>query len=637
MLKTKPPISILDGIASLWAPPPPLTISQWADRYRYLSPESSSEPGKWRNTRTPYLVEIMDAVSHPTVPEVVFKASSQIGKTELLNCIVGYFISHDPCPILVLQPTLEMAETWSKDRLAPMIRDSPILTGKIADSKSRTSGNCILKKNYPGGTVTIVGANSPSSLASRPIRVVIADEIDRYPESAGTEGDPLNLAAKRTMTFWNRKIIRVSTPTIEGASRIDFDWLRSDQRRYYVPCPHCDALQYLQWKQVKWTELNLAPQDAIYECEHCQAPIQSTQKQKLLLKGEWRATSSNSSIRGYHLNELYSPWRTFGDVVTDFLAAKQDPIKLKTWVNTSLGECWEDQAGEKLDHAELMGRCEPYRLTTVPMGGLLLTCGVDVQKDRLAVAVRAWGRDEESWLVYWIELFGDTAQESTWTQLTEFLQTKWTHESGTELAIARTAIDSSAYTQQVYTFVRTLQKQNIDIIPVKGLSTQGNPVINRPTSQDINHNGRILRSGIKLWPLGVDTAKDTITARFAIKTGPGAYHWPIGLAEQYFLEITAEKKVTKYSKGFAKREWQKIPGRNNESLDIETYAYAAALSLGMGTPRIDWNKLEAQFIPSATPQTEPSTAKVETVQAPQDNLWSLKKSRNNWATKWGPR
>ena len=217
---------------SVVAPPKRLSVSEWADEYRYLSAEASAEPGKWRTDRAEYQRGMMDAFSDPKIHTVVVMSSAQIGKTELLNNIVGYFVDQDPSPMLMLQPTLEMGNTWSKDRLSPMIRDTRTLTDKISDSKARDSGNTILHKTFQGGHITIAGANSPASLASRPVRVVLADEVDRYPQSAGAEGDPLSLAFKRTTTFWNRKRMVVSTPTVKGVSRIEMAYEESDKRRY---------------------------------------------------------------------------------------------------------------------------------------------------------------------------------------------------------------------------------------------------------------------------------------------------------------------------------------------------------------------------------------------------------------------
>ena len=382
-----------------WKCPPKLTISQWADLYRYLSPEASAEPGKYLTSRAEYQRGIMDAFSAPEVERIVVMSSAQVGKTEILNNIVGYFIDQDPSTILNLQPTLEMAQTWSKDRLAPMVRDNECLAKKVRSSKSKDSDNTILHKLFPGGHITMVGANSPAGLASRPIRIVLCDEVDRYPLSAGAEGDPVNLAIKRTTTYWNKKIGLFSTPTIKGISRIEKAFLESDQRYYFVPCPHCGVYQRLRWGQVKYSKDNV--KEAFYECEHCGGHLSDSDRYRAIAKGYWEAQTEFKGVAGFHLNELYSPWRKISDIVKDFLEAKDKPDTLKTWVNTSLGETWEE-AGEALDPDSLEARTEDYK--KIPKGGVVLTAGVDTQDDRLEVEITAWGKGEESWLVDYLRL-----------------------------------------------------------------------------------------------------------------------------------------------------------------------------------------------------------------------------------------
>ena len=350
--------SVAATAATVWAPPPTLTVSEWADEYRMLPKEASSEPGRWRTDRAPYQRGIMDAVNDPTIREIVAMTSAQVGKTEILLNVIGYFISQDPSSILVLQPTLDMAEAFSKDRLATMARDTPALSGKIAEPRARDSGNTLLHKKFPGGQITMAGANSPASLAMRPIRIVLCDEVDRYPVSAGSEGDPVNLAKKRANNFWNRRVVLTSTPTIKGLSRIESAYLASDQRRYHVPCPHCGEYQTLQWSGVKWDDGH--PETARYNCKHCGERIDGSEKVGMLMRGRWVAEKPFTGIAGFHLNELYSPWRTWAEVARDFLEAKHAGTEqLKTWVNTSLGESWEE-AGDSIEDIALIARLEDY-------------------------------------------------------------------------------------------------------------------------------------------------------------------------------------------------------------------------------------------------------------------------------------
>jgi phage terminase large subunit GpA-like protein len=336
----------------------------------------------------------MDAITDEKVREVWVMKSAQVGWTEILNNVIGYHVHQDPAPMLLVQPTLEMAESWSKDRLAPMVRDTPVLTERIADPKSRDTGNTLLHKKFTGGHLTVAGANSPSGLASRPIRVVLFDEVDRYPASAGTEGDPISLGKKRTATFWNRKILAGSTPTIKGSSRIEAGFESGDQRFYHVPCPHCGEFQRLIWSQVKWPDGQ--PELAEYICVACGAILTEADKPEMLRAGEWRGSKEFSGIVSFHISELYSPWSTWAEMAVAFVRAKRFPETLQTWINTSLGETFEER-GEEVAAVGLSQRREAYTVNSIPGGALMLTVGVDVQDDRLEASVWAWGRDEEAW------------------------------------------------------------------------------------------------------------------------------------------------------------------------------------------------------------------------------------------------
>jgi phage terminase large subunit GpA-like protein len=577
---------ILSKVSKLFAPPPRLKVSEWADRFRKLSSEASAEPGQWRTSRAEYQRGMMDAVNDPTVETVVIMSSAQIGKSDaLVNNTIGYFIHQDPSPILLIQPTVDMAESYSKDRIATMIRDTPELKQLVGDAKAKSSNNTVLHKKFVGGQLVIAGANSPAGLASRPIRVILADEVDRYPASASEEGDPVNLAVKRTTTFWNRKIILVSTPTIKGASRIEKAFNESDQRRYFVACPHCQHEQHFVWGQVKWGD---SPQDAWYECESCGKTINNSHKIAMIRAGKWKATAEFKGTAGFAINELYSPWRTFGDVAVSFLKAKDDPELLKVWVNTSLGETFDDQNGEGVEWQQLAARAEPYTPLTVPSGGKFLTAGVDVQGDRLSVSIWAWGRGEESWLVYTIELYGDPLENGVWEELDAILLSTYTHSTGNELRITAAAIDTGFKPQEVYNFIRT--RPGRKLFAVKGLSTPGKPILSKPTPQEVTYKGQNYLKGIKLWGVGTDTAKSLIYSRLRLKTpGAGYVHTYIGLDEEFYQQITAEKLVTRYVKGFPKQEWVKIRPRN-EALDTLVYSYAAAIGCGMA--RLNWDKLE---------------------------------------------
>lgn len=554
------------------APPPKLTVSEWADRYRQLSPEASGEPGQWRTDRAEYLRGIMDAVSDPEVDMVVIMSSSQIGKTEILNNIVGFHISQDPAPMLMVQPTLPMAEAYSKDRLSKMVRDTPALRRRIRDPRAKDSENTILHKTFPGGHITVAGANSPASLASRPVRVALCDEVDRYNPSAGTEGDPVELARARTSNFWNRFLILASTPGIKGISRIENAFMESDQRYFYVPCPHCGRQQRLIWDQVKWKKktkgkkvIRHSPETALYHCEYCRKPWSEPQRLEAVRRGEWIASKpEHAGIAGFHVWAAYSPWASLPDLAKDFLNSKGHPERFKTFINTKLGEPWELR-GKQLSPHELFNRRERYK-AEVPAGGLVLTAAVDVQADRLEVEVIAWGIGEESWSIEYKVLYGDPGTPKVWdSDLDDYLNEVFEHESGIRLRISCATVDTGYQAEMAYRFCRGRGRRRI--FAIKGANTIGKPLIS-PPSRNNKHR-------IPLFTVGTDTAKQKIQSYMSIEEpGPGYMHFPERYDQEYFEQLTAEKQVTNYRKNIPYREWVKIRPRN-EALDLRVYNFAA--------------------------------------------------------------
>lgn len=542
-------------------PPPKRTVSEWADAERKLSAESSAIPGQWKTSVVEYMREPMDCVGDLRVRKVVVMAAAQVAKSEFLNNVVGYLIDYDPSPILMVQPTIEAAEDYSKDRVAPMIRDTPVLKRKVADDKSKTSGNTIKNKKFPGGYLVMIGANSPSGLASRPIRAVLADEIDRAPVSAGQEGDPINLAIKRTATFWNRIVVLVSTPTNKGASRIETAYEEGDQRERWCPCPHCDEYQVLRWANVKWD--NDDPKTARYMCEECGCLWTDPQRVASVRKGEWRASVPFNGVASFHVTGLLSPFATMRDGVTEFLAAKGDPAQLKVWVNTYLGETWEEE-GRKLDSHDLYQRREEYE-HTIPEGVTVLTCGADVQDDRIEAEIVGWGDNNESWSIDHVTIYGDPSSSKIWEEFDEYRRQVWEHPMFGDMSIRRTCIDSGGhYTQQVYNYVRGKAP---DVFAIKGIAGEGKPVVGRPTRSNIGK--------IPLIPVGVHTVKELVFTRLAAEEGDGGHcHFPMRYEPSYFEQMTAEKLVTRYHKGFKRTEYVKIRSRN-EILDCRVYATAA--------------------------------------------------------------
>lgn len=568
--------AFLDGLR----PDPLLTISQWADEHRHLSQKAASEPGRWRTSRTPYLRDIQDDLSPSSpVERVVFMKAAQVGGTECGNNWLGYVIHHAPGPMLMVQPTVDMAKKLSKQRLAPMIEESPVLRERISPSRERDSGNTMMMKEFRGGVLMLTGANSAVGLRSMPIKNLFLDEVDAYPGDVDGEGDPVQLAERRTTTFSRRKIFLVSTPTIRDVSRIEKEYLASDQRRYYVPCPHCQNMDWIRWANIKWQ--NDDPKTAALWCEACGSEIQEHFKTDMLLAGEWRATAGGDGTHGYHLSSLYSPlgWKSWAVIVKEFLAAKNDPPVLKGWVNTVLGETWEESYSAKIGADALAERAEDYPLLTVPEGGLLLTAGVDVQDNRLAITVRAWGEGEESWLVNWTEIHGDPSDLTAtgpWVQIDNVRKQEYAHASGVKMQVRATAVDTGGhFTHEAYVYCRQRRKDNV--IAVKGSSTPGKAALGKPSRQDVNFKNQTIKKGVDLWLIGVDTIKATLYGRLKNPTakGAGVYHFPLGVANEYYKQLTSEKQITKYRNGFPKREWIKKDGARNEALDCEVYAYAA--------------------------------------------------------------
>lgn len=489
--------------------------------------------------------------------------SSQIGKTEIINNIIGYFMHQDPSPLLLIQPTLDMAETWSKDRLAPMIRDTDELAELLGDPRSRNSNNTLLHKKFVGGHITMAGANSPASLASRPIRIVLLDEEDRYPHSAGTEGDPGSLAYKRTTTFWNRLLVSASTPTNEGESKIAARYEQSDQQKYYVPCPECGAFQVLGWAQVKFEKRQ--PETTHYECEHCKAKLQESDKIWMLARGQWRAEAAFNGIAGFHISELYSPWVKWSEMVVNFFKAKRLPETLKVWVNTSLGETWKE-ATEGIDPSGLLGRKENWGRIS-PEGVVVITAGVDVQDDRLETEVIGWGLAQESWSLQYHVLHGDPAQPKVWEDLDKVLQQMVTTTDGRTLAISCACVDTGGHhTQKVYEYCKNREHQRV--YAIKGASQIGKPLVSK-----FSRNNKLR---VKLFGIGTDTAKQMIYSRLKIhQPGAGYCHFPADYPEEYFRQLTAERIQTKFINGHPTRIWVMPKGRRNEALDCRVYGLAA--------------------------------------------------------------
>ena len=553
-----------------------LTVSQWADGHRMLSGKASAEPGPWRTDRTPYLREIMDCLSTTSdVQRVVLMAGAQLGKTEAGSNWLGYVIAHAGGPMLMVQPTVDMAKRLSKQRLESLINETPCLAERVAPARSRDSGNTMFSKEWAGGIMILTGANSATGLRSAPCRHIFLDEVDAYPADCG-EGDPVTLAERRSSTFSRRKIFMTSTPTIKDYSRVESEFLLSDQRRYFVPCPKCGHMQWLQWTQIRWEDN--APKTTLYECEKCKARFPESHKTQMLTEGEWRATApGDGKTAGFHLSSLYSPlgWKSWEEIVEDFLRSKNDTPRLKTWVNTILGETWEEDYASKVSADGLRERCEDFPMGVLPEGSSALTFGIDVQDNRLAISGWAWGRDEEAWLIYHQEIYGDPSRADLWKQVDEAVLREWNHASGRKLRPDVVAIDSGGhFTSEVYQYARERVRQGV--VAVKGASARNKPVIGKGSKVDLNSRGKTLKRGAMVYIVGTDTAKTTLFARLKHnKTGEGYLHFPVETTDEYFKQLTAEKQALKHTRGgFPVREWVKKPNARNEALDTLVYAYA---------------------------------------------------------------
>lgn len=611
-------------IAQAWRdgikPDPLLTVSQWADEHRMLSSKASAEPGRWRTSRTPYLREIMDALS-PVSPleRIVFMKGAQVGATESGSNWLGYIVHHAPGPVMAVWPTVDMAKRNSKQRIDPLIEESPVLAELISPSRSRDSGNTILSKEFRGGVLVMTGANSAVGLRSMPVRYLFLDEVDGYPRDVEGEGDAISLAEARTRTFARRKIFIVSTPTIAGASAIEREYEASDQRRYFVPCPHCQAMQWLRFERLRWTKGD--PRTAAYYCEACEQPIPEHHKTAMLEVGKWQATALDyrGKTAGFHLSSLYSPvgWRSWADIASAWEAAMAkesgSAAAIKTFKNTELGETWVEE-GEAPDWQRLLERREDYAVGTIPWGGLLLVAGTDVQKDRIECSVWAWGRQQQSWLVEHRVLMGDTSRDAVWKRLAELSRESWSHASGLQMPLKALALDTGYATQEAYAFVR--RAKDARILPVKGMRASamgGAALVGIPTSVDVSSGGKKLRRGMRVYSVAVGLAKMELynhlrqAATLDETTGaliypPGFVHLPKVDAE-YLQQLCAEQLVTRRNRnGFPVREWHKVRERN-EGLDCAVYARAAASILGMDRfEERHWRELERTVLLEPMPQ-----------------------------------
>lgn len=580
--------AMLARVYALWAPPPDITVSQWAVQNRILPKGTSSRPGPFKPEK--YQIAMMDALLDPNVRRVVVMKSTQVGFSDgVLNNIIGFFVDVDPRTVMMVQPTIDNATQYGKKRITPMIQACPALRAKIKDPTSRRSGNTLALKEFPGGWLKLTGANSGAGLRSDPVSLLLLDEVDGYPLDVEGEGSPIDIAIRRTDAFPDAKIVMGSTPAKpKGLSVIEREFESSDKRRFFVPCPFCGHRQVLWWRDPETKEYRLFyevtadhqvnPASVAFICAACKKKISERYKQQMLNAGEWIAEFPGRSAAGFHINALYAPWKeNWCDLAVEWNDANREknPEKLKAFLTLRLAECWQEQ-GDSVEALTLKARLEAYQ-AEIPDGVGLLTAAVDVQNDRLECVVKGWGDKEESWLIAYQTLYGDPGQEEVWNELDSFLLGSWEHGSGRKVKITSTFVDSGGqHTDSVYRFVRARQGRRI--FALKGSSESGKEILGKFS---INNAYRV-----KLWLIGTDTAKDRIFARMKIPgPGPGYMHLPDFVEDEYLAQLTSEKAVRRYRRGKGTvREYLKTRARN-EALDLEVYALAALYVLGQAAIR----------------------------------------------------
>ena len=578
--------STISKALSHFKPPEDLTVAEWADKYRRLSPETSAEAGPWRTSRTPYLKEPMEAFTDPKVRRIIMVAASQVGKSELELNIIGYIMDQDPGSVLYIHPSLEDARKFSRIRIAPMIRDSKVLKNKIKDIKSKDGASTVLQKAFPGGMLTIAGSNSASGLASTPCRYIIGDERDRWAVSAGDEGDPWTLAEARQRTFYNAKAVEVSTPTIKGSSKIDDAYTLGTQERWYHKCPECGEYNEITFNRIRFDHKivtvhgrkeNKVIGPLMYVCPSCGCASSEAVMHKQ--PGKWVASNPDAykdGIKSYWLSAFASPWASWEEITKKFLDAQKDPEKLKVVLNTLFGELWEER-GDVQDEDSMLSRREQYK-AELPDEVLCLTCGVDTQDNRLEYEIVGHGKGGSTWGIKKGYIMGKPDTQEVWARLDDVIDHSYKYQSGKGLKISITFVDSGGhYTQEVYEECR--KRLTKRVFAIKGKGGEGIPYISPPSRVAIRDNKRVTTW---LYTIGVDSGKSQIMSALRVNDPEGETkycHFPLGEERGYdinfFNGLLSEAFVrTKTARGES-WAWKKIPGHErNEALDCRNYAMA---------------------------------------------------------------
>ncbi|WP_095169658.1 phage terminase large subunit family protein [Pseudomonas sp. Irchel 3H3] len=585
-------------------PDPSLWVDQWADEYMRIPRDAgAAEPGQYRTSRTPYAREPMRCLSpaHPC-KRVVTMVASQLMKTQIALNWIGGLIHMVPSNILTLLPSLSLAKRVSS-RIGKTISATPVLRDRVAANRSRGPRNTMDTKEFEGGSLYITTAGSAANLAELSARYIYGDEIDRWDVDVGEEGDPIELAETRGSTFGrNAKFYFSSSPTIKGASRIADLFESSDQRYYYVPCPHCGHMQILEWENLLYSaDFSVVHYKCAASGLDCDVLIEEHYKGQMLAQGEWRSHApGDGETIGFHLNALYSPlgWTDWRSLAKQFEKAKKaqnrgDLEPMQVFYNTRLAKVWDSaQEQTKAEVLKERARRETYGLGSMPQRVLMLTASVDVQANRLELMVMGWGVGMERWVIDFQVIWGDPADDRTWSVLDDKLKVRYPHPCGVGLGILATAVDSGGHhTDEVYQFCRLRRWRNI--FAIKGASKPGKPVIaQRPSMVDVTWKGQTERNGAELWFVGTDTAKDWIYNRYPFEDGPGALHFANDLPDDFFDQCVAERKVARYVKGYKRIEWVKGKAERNEALDLMVYNLAMAHYLGLNRYKEhDWERV----------------------------------------------
>lgn len=608
-----------------------------------LSAETASEPGKYLTARAEYQRGMMDAANEPGVEEITFMTAARMGKTTVLENIMGYFIDHDASPMLFIEPTDKMARNWSKLNLGPMIRDNDCLRNKVAEARTRDSKHEILLKTFPGGHLIIGGANAPTSLSAYSVRLVGFDEVDTFPPSAGLEGDPIDLGKQRAANFFNRLYIYTSTPTVRELSRIELSWKESDQRFYHVPCPHCGEFQILVFGPqsqfshlakgfLKFDRANLSW--VYYQCGNCNKEIGERHKMKMVRHGEWiKQRPAIKHHAGFHINRLYSPWTSWTDIADQFLKAEKRREKLKPVINKVFGETFVENQAYEFDGESLLSRRESYE--KVPPGVILLIASVDLQDNRIEAIVKGWGKGDENWLIDHTIIRGSPAYKSTWEMLDAYLFKEFEHENGFRAnfgqlgGILAVGVDTGGHhTKEAYEYVKVRMRKRF--FGIKGMGGFGKTFIKQSTNRKVKS---------PLFLVGVDAGKQLIYDRLLIQRDPqgrptpGCMHFNLKCDKEYFDQLTSEKAEIRRVRGSPTKIWVLPNGMANEMLDCEVYNLAAytllnpnmeklASMLELRMKAFEENKIRAQNEPTAQQQSTSTSPSGKPSQ----------RRRKNWVT-----